>query len=72
LFDVSQKGDVGVVKILLAYGANVNDKNNVSVLAILRIISSYKIIVIVFMIRMDIQHWILLLPMVVSKLSRYC
>jgi len=39
LYIACQEGHLEVVKLLLAYGANVHDKNNVSVAPILCIIS---------------------------------
>ena len=56
-------GDIEIVKMLLAYGARDDDKNNVSTMY-----NMINVIVMIVWIRMEILHGILLLIMVILTL----
>jgi len=71
----SYNGYIDVVKILLAFGADVNDKKNVSIMynkIRYDMICCIMTDIVIILIRMDIQHCILLARMIKTKLLRYC
>ena len=68
MYFACENGHLEVAKVLLAY-ANVLDTDNVTVVAILCIIF---IVIDIVLIRIDLQHFILVVVKVMLKWLRYC